>query len=158
MKSYPALLFIAALSLAAILLPGCAKRDQSTSSAQNTKAAVKDLAAAVKETAVDSWESIKDYTHDKRDDFAASLERMAAKHDDSISTMNAKLTGLPDAAAKQRDRASKEFKDARAHLKAQLAELRAATADTWSDAKEKVAQAWQHVQSAYEKVESSPTS
>lgn len=158
MKTFPVLLFIAALSPAAILLPGCAKSDNVTSSAQNTKAAVQDLAASVKETAADSWESIKDYTHEKREDFAASLDRMAAKHDDDISALNAKLTGLPDGAAKQRDRANKEFKDARAHLKAQLAELRVATADTWSDAKGKVSQAWQHMQSAYENLKASPTS
>ena len=157
MKTTNSLLLIAALSPAAILLSSCAKTDSVQQTAQDAKAAAKEMVADVKTAASDSWDSIKEYTYDKRDDFAASLDRMAAKHDGSIQAMNAKLKGLPDAAAKERDSAVKEFNEARAELKSQLVDLNKCTADTWADAKEKAAKSWQRVQAAYEKVKASST-
>jgi hypothetical protein len=158
MKTTHSLLLIAALSPAVILLSSCSKTGSVQQDAQDTKAAAKDIVADVKDAASDSWDSIKEYTYEKRDDFAASLDRMAAKHDGAIQAMNAKLTGLPEAAAKERDSAVKEFNEAHAQLKSQLADLRKSTADTWTDAKEKVAATWQRMQAAYDKVKSSPTS
>ena len=121
MKNKRSLLFIAALSAAFMPLSGCAKNDSVSSAVQDTKAAAKDIAADVKNAAVDSWDAIKDYTYEKRADFSASIDRMAAKHDAEIAAANAKVKGLPDAAAKERDHANKEFADARANLKAALA-------------------------------------
>jgi hypothetical protein len=158
MKINHSLLLIAALSPAANLLSGCAKTDGVQQVARDTKTAAKDIVADVKAAAVDSWDSIKDYTYDKRNDFAASLDRMAAKHDADIREMNAKVKGLPETAAKERDRALKEFNEAHIYLKSQLTELRNGTADTWDNAKKKVAESWEHVQAAYEKVKASPTS
>lgn len=158
MKTTHSLLLIAALSPAAIFLSGCAKADGVQQVAQDTKAAAKDIVADVKAAAVDSWDSIKDYTYEKRNDFAASLDRMAAKHDADVREMNAKVKGLPEAAAQERDRAVKEFNEANIYLKSLLMDLRNGTADTWDNAKKKVAESWEHVQAAYEKVKSSPTS
>ena len=158
MKTAHSFLFIAALSPAVILLSSCAKNDGVQQAAQSTKAAARELAADVKAAVSDSWDNIKDYTYEKRDDFAASLDRMAGKLDANIQEMNAKLTGLPDAAAREQDRAVKEFNAARAQLKSRLADLRSGTADTWVDAKGKVVQAWQRMQAAYDKVKSGPTS
>src|ERR1035437_5846985 len=157
MKTTYSLLLIAALSPAVILLSSCSKTGSAQQAAQDTKAAAKDIVADVKDAASDSWDSIKEYTYEKRDDFAASLDRMAAKHDGDIQEMNAKLKGLPDAAAKERDRAVKEFNEAHAQLKSQLADLRKGTADTWADAKAKVAETWQRMQAAYDKVKASPS-
>jgi outer membrane murein-binding lipoprotein Lpp len=158
MKTTVSLLLIAALSPAIMLLASCTKTNKVDQAVQSTKAAVKELAADVKAAVSDSWDSIKDYTYEKREDFAASLDRMADKRDAEIKEMNAKLTGLPDAAAKERDRAVKEYNEARAYLKSKLAELRTGTADTWADAKEKATEAWKRTQAAYEKVKASPTS
>jgi hypothetical protein len=155
MKTTNSLLLIAALSPAAILLSSCAKTDSVQQTAQDAKTAAKEMVADVKATASNSWDSIKEYTYEKRDDFAASLDRMAAKHDSAIQEMNAKLKGLPDAAARERDHAVKEFNEARVELKSQLANLNKSTAETWADAKEKAAKSWQRVQAAYEKVKSS---
>ena len=158
MKPTRSLLLLAALSPAFILLTACGKSDPVQPAAQNTTATAKELVADVKTTASDSWDSIKDYTYEKREDFSASLDRLAAKRDAEIQELNSKVTGLPDATAKQRDRAVKEFNEARSYLKSQLTDLRTGTADTWADAKEKAAQAWQKVQTAYDKVKASPTS
>jgi len=158
MKTTRSLLLIVALSSATILATGCAKSDSVQAVAQSTPAAVKEAAADVKTAVSDSWDTVKDYTYDKRADFAAALDRMAENRDAEIQAMNAKLTGLPDAAAKDRDQAVKEFNEARSYLKSQLTDLRTGTADTWVDAKEKVAQSWQRMQAAYDKVKASPAS
>ena len=158
MKTSHSLLLIAALSPAAILLSGCAKADAVQQAAQTTKAAAKDIVADVKTAAVDSWDSIKDYTYQKRNDFADTLNRMASKYDADIREMNAKVKDLPEAAAEERDRALKEFNEANIYLKSLLMDLRTGTADTWDNAKKKVAEAWEHVQAAYEKVKARPTS
>ena len=158
MKHTRSHLFLSVLGTVAVLLSSCSKNDSVQTVAQNTKAAAKDITADIKAVALDSWDSIKNYTHDKREDFAAGLERMAAKHDAELAALNAKLTGLPDAAAKQRDHAVKDFKEARANLKSELASLRAGTADTWAEAKESAAQSWQRVHAAFEKIKASPTS
>ena len=157
MKHTRSLLLLIVLGPIAALLSSCSKNDGVQTAVQKTKAATKDIAADIKAVALDSWDSIKDYTYDKREDFAAGLERMADKHDADLATLNAKLTGLPDDAAKQRDRAVKEFKEARTNLKSELASLRASTADTWAEAKESAAQSWQRVQAAYEKIKASST-
>ena len=158
MKNTHTLLLIAGLSPATLLLPGCSKPAGTQPAAQNTMAAAKDLAADVKGAAVDSWDRIKDYTYEKREDFAATLDRMAEKTDADIRAMNAKFTGLPDAAAKERDHAIKEAKEARATLASQLVFLRTSTAETWASAKVQADQAWRHLQDAYNKLKASPTS
>lgn len=158
MKNHRSLLFLAALSAALLPISGCAKNDTIASTVQDTKAAAKDIASDVKKAAVDSWDAVKDFTFEKRAEFSASLDRMAAKHDAAIAEANAKVKGLPEVAAKERDRANKEFADARANLKAALADVGNATADTWAATKEKAAQAWQRVHAAYEKLKATPTS
>ena len=158
MKTIHSLPFFAALSAAAILLSGCAKTDTVQSVAQDTAATAKDVAADVKTAAVDSWDSLKGYTYEKREDFAAGLDRMSDKKDAELRAMNARLAGLPDETAKARDHAVKDYNEARASLKTHLAEVRASSADTWADAKEKTNQAWQRVQATYDKVTSSSKS
>jgi hypothetical protein len=155
-KTIHSLPFVVALSAAVIVLSGCAKTDTVQSVAQDTAATAKDVAVDVKTTAVDSWDNIKDYSYEKREDFAAGLDRMSDKRDAELRSMNAKLAGLPDDTAKARDHAVKDFNEARASLKTHLTDLRASSADTWAAAKEKTAESWQRVQTAYDKATSSP--
>ena len=157
-KTIHSLPFLAALSAAAILLPGCAKTDTVQSVADNTAATAKDVGADIKTTTVDAWDNIKDYTYEKREDFATGVDRMSDKKDTDLRAMNAKFAGLPDETAKARDRAVKDYNEARAGLKTDLAELRASSVDTWAAAKEKTNQAWQRVQATYDKVTASSKS
>jgi hypothetical protein len=157
LKTIHRLFLLAAVSPVAFICSSCSKSSEPTTT-QTVKAAAKEAVADVKEAVADSWDTIKDYTHEKRDDFATRLERMSDKSEAEMKTLNAKMTGLPDAAAVKRDRAVKEFNQARAGLKIQLAELRAATAETWASAKEKTAQAWQRVQTAAANVKASSAS
>lgn len=158
MKNLRSILLLAALSPAVIFSFGCAKKDSVKTVVADTKAAAKELASDVKDVAVDSWDAVKDYTFEKRADFSASLDRMAAKHDAEVAEANAKVKGLPDDAAKARDSANKEFASARASLKVAISELGSATADTWDAAKAKAVEAWHRTQAAYAKLKASATS
>jgi len=142
------LLFAAVLSPAALIFSGCSKGDTSSTPVDQVKAG----AADVSNTVSDSWDSIKDYTYDKRVEFTASFSRMTGKIDDQASDWKAKASSSASA-----DRASavKDYDDARADLKAKVKDLDNATADTWADAKDKVNQAWKHVQSTYDKMTAS---
>lgn len=152
MKTTPLLLTL--LGCAAMLLPACNKNDRAEA-VENTQAAAKDAAVAVKDTAVDTWDSIKDYTYEKRADFADHLDRMAAKRDTEVAALNTKAVHLSDEAAIAREKARQDYADARAYLKTQTDHLRTVTSDMWDDAKEKTSQAWKRVQAAYEKVKDS---
>jgi hypothetical protein len=152
------LLLLAAVGPIAILFSSCSKSNDVGATAQNVKATAKEAVAEVKEAVADSWDTIKDYTHEKREDFAGRLERMVDKRDAEIQTLNARMTGLPDNAAIARDRAVKEFNVARGEMKSQLADLRTASAETWTAAKEKAAQAWQRMQDAGNKIKATATS
>jgi hypothetical protein len=148
MKTTHSLLLLAALAPAALLLPGCSKDDNATSTP----------AVGITDTASASWDTIKDYTFEKRDEFVAGFDRMTAKMDDDRQAANAKADGLSASAAQERDSARKDYDAARADLKANLAALSNASADTWSAAKDKVAQSWQAVQKAYDRMKASVTS
>src|SRR5271169_6405695 len=88
----PLLLFAAAFGSAALFLCGCTKTDNSTKLAQDAKAAVADVKAA----ASDSWDSIKDFTYERRADFSSAMDRMAKDLDDKAAALKAKMAGVPD--------------------------------------------------------------
>lgn len=152
MKFSPSIVLLAAMSAAAMVgLSGCEKKTSVKSVAQDTAAVAKDIATDVKDAAVSTWDTIKDYTFEKKSDFADGVDRLAARTDDGVDTLAAK-------SAPARDKAVEEYRAARATLKTQLGNLRDASADTWSATKEKTVEAWEGVQAAYEKVKKSATS
>ena len=108
MKTSSSLLLLAALRPAVLLTTGCTKPASTPSDSSTT------VASNLQAAASDSWDSIKDYTYEKRVEFAASLDRMAASSDTEVSAMNAKMKGLPADTAKARESAVKEFNDASA--------------------------------------------
>ena len=143
MKTTSSLQLLAALIPVALMSTSCAK---TASTAQDTAASV---ASSVQATASDSWDSIKDYTYEKRVEFAAGLDRMEASSNTTISAMSADAT-------KGRESAVNEFHDADAQMKIQLTALRASTADTWTDAKAKAGAGWQRVKAAYDALTKKP--
>jgi hypothetical protein len=146
------LLLAAGLGPVALLTSGCSKSDNTAAAVDAVKADSKAVVADVKAAAIDTWDSVKDYTFEKRTDFSASVDRMAAQLDDKTSELKAKFATVPAGAAKDREDAVKEYDAARADLKEKLSNLSKATADTWSDSKASVAEAWKRVQAAYEKI------
>jgi hypothetical protein len=139
MKIERSLLALALIPAVLLVSGGCTKTDK-----DNASAVVQDIKA----TATDTWDSVKDFTFERHDEFKASVERMSKSLDDNVAEIRAKA---PAVAATDRDEALKEYDAARADLKASLVDLGNATADTWADAKVKVAAAWQRVQVAYAK-------
>jgi hypothetical protein len=137
---FPSIPLILTLVPAVLLVSGgCTKTDK-----DNAAAVVQDIKA----TATDTWDSIKDFTFERHDEFKATIERMSKSLDDNVAEVRAKA---PAVAASDRDEALREYDAARADLRARLSDLGNATADTWADAKVKVAAAWVRVQAAYEK-------
>jgi hypothetical protein len=155
MKNPKTLLFLLASLGSAVVIgsSGCSKSANSTASndVQDAKAAVTNAAIDVKNAAVDTWDSIRDYTYDKRVDFSTSIDRMDKTMDDKIAEEKAQA---PNTLSADKQAAIKDYDDARADLKARLADLSNATADTWADAKAKVAAAWQRVKADYDKATS----
>jgi hypothetical protein len=145
---------VAGLGFATVIgLSGCSKSDNSAASAnlQDAKDSVKATAIDVKDAAVSTWDSIKDYTYDKRADFSDHLDRMDKTMDEKIAEEKAQS---PSTLAADKQAAIKDYDDARADLKARLTDLSNATADTWADAKAKVAAAWQRLKADYDKATS----
>jgi hypothetical protein len=155
MKTPATLLLILASLVSGLVLglTGCSKSANSTASTnlQDAKTAVTDAAIDVKNAAVDGWESLKDYTYDKRVEFSASMDRMQKNMDEKIATEKAQA---PSTLTADKQAAIKDYDDAKADLKARLTELGNATADTWADAKAKVAAAWQRVKADYDRATS----
>jgi uncharacterized phage infection (PIP) family protein YhgE len=141
----------AVVAPAALLISGCSKSTDSSTVVEQVKA---DTAQAVVDIRVDlsnSWNSIKDYTYEKRADFSSGMDRMSDKLDEKARALRSKTAGASDAASKDREAAIKDYDDARADLKARMTDLGNATADTWSDAKAKTVAAWNRVRAAYDK-------
>jgi hypothetical protein len=158
MKTNRSLLLIVAIIAPAALLgtSGCSKSDNSKTqeAVQDVKDTTKDVAADVKTAAVNTWDSIKDFTFDRRSDFSAGMDRMAKNLDSKVATLKSNASTAPDAAAKDKAAAIKDYDEARADLKAKLSDLDNATADGWADAKAKVEASWDKVQAAYNKASS----
>jgi hypothetical protein len=109
---------------------GCSKTDKDNAAS---------VAQDIKTTAIDSWNSIKDFTFEKKAEFCDYMGKMNDKMDDKVTDLKSKGKTVPD------------YDDARADLKKSLTELNNATADTWSDAKDKVEKAWARVKADYDK-------
>jgi len=152
MKSSHLLSLLAALAApVALFTLGCSKSSDSSTVVEQVKSGATAAAVDVKVAVSDSWDSIKDFTYDRRADFSSGLHRMNDSLDEKARTVRSKMADVPDAASKDRDAAVKEYDDARADLKVKMADLDNATADTWSDAKAKTAAAWTRVKVAYDK-------
>lgn len=150
MKSHrPLLLALSLLTPAALVLSGgCAKSTDTkvADAVQDAKVAVKDAAIDIKDGAVSTWNRIKDYTFDKKADFASGIDSATKKMDETLADLKAKAT----ADTPEKTKARQEYDEARAELKAKLADLGNATADTWADAKAQVSKAWDKVQASYD--------
>jgi hypothetical protein len=149
MKNYRSLSLALSILSPALLVfcGGCSKStsDKVADAAQDTTNAVKAVAIDVKDDAVATWNSIKDYTFDKRSEFSASIKGSVQKMDDKVTDLKAKAsTDSPEKA-----KALQAYDDARAELKVKLTDLGNATEATWADAKAGVNKAWDKVESAY---------
>lgn len=130
---------------AALLLCGCTKNhSMSGTSAANNPPASSTAAANTGATAMTSpnnqsldstWQEIKGYAYDQRDQFKAKLNDMV----DQISTEASSAKG----------QAATQLADARDNLRSSISQVDQATSDTWQSTKDQVGQAVQKAESAY---------
>jgi hypothetical protein len=124
------------LAIALLLAAGCSKTDSDNASA---------VAHDIKVTAVDSWNSIKDFTFEKRAQVSATLDKMSADVDARVATMKAQGRQVPD------------YDAAHTELKNSLDDLSHATSETWEASKARVERAWDRVKADYEKAKAQST-
>jgi hypothetical protein len=130
--------------LGVIILSGCTKEEQAKVGS-SVKSAYEDSRAAMAK----AWDSVKDYTFDKRDEFNARTNAITAEMDVQISEMRANFADA--IASASRKAAMEELKNAEADYKDKLRALASATADTWESAKNNLILAWNRLQAAYYK-------
>jgi hypothetical protein len=118
------------LASALLLAAGCSKTDSDNAAA---------VAQDIKVTAIDSWNSVKDFTFEKRAELSATLDKMSSDMDARVADMKAQGKKVPD------------YDDARTELRASLDDLGRATTDTWATSKARVERAWDRVKADYEK-------
>ena len=135
---------------ALVFSTGCSKSnsDKVADAVQDAKVAVKDAATDIKDGAISTWNSIKDFTYDKRSDFAAGVDKATKSMDEKLAELKAKAT----ADTPEKTKAREEYDEARAELKAKLNDLGNASADTWAAAKVEVSKAWDKVEASYDKL------
>jgi len=149
----PLLLLAAAMCPATLFLAsGCSKTDDPKTSMRDAKASAEKAVADMKVAVSDTWDSIKDFTYEKRADLSARIDRMSRDLDARTAALTARVAGVPDATSADRVRAMKEYDEARAELKARLADLGNASAHTWAEAKARAAVAWKNMQAACDRV------
>lgn len=120
-----------------LLLSACSKTRDANSNTAATSASSTPAATAGSMTAnaVDTWDSVKNYSYDQRAEFEAKAKAYAAEID------------ARTAAAK--GDAKNRLAQARDDLRNATSELGNATAQTWDATKERVGRAWQQAESAY---------
>lgn len=106
----------------------------------------------------ESWDLIKDYTFDQRNEFIAALIRMSKAIDEQVLELSAKRPLTPTVVADDWEFALKELDSARSDLKWKISELAKTRPDNWADARERVATAWQRTQEAFDSVKATSTS
>jgi hypothetical protein len=91
-------------------------------------------AAAVRASASDTWDSLKNYSYDQRSEFTQKVTEYANRLDNNLSVAKGS--------------AGAKVTEARDELRTAAAELSNATADTWDATKDRVGRAMQKADSA----------
>lgn len=107
----------------------------------------------MKEKALNAWHSIKDYTHDKKEDLAASTSELLQKTDERIEALEAKMNeewdSLSEASREKSQQALAALKEKRAQAGALWEELKQSSAETWDDTKETFGDHYQNMVDEY---------
>lgn len=137
-------ILLLSIGLGALALAGCSKSERA-----EAQAGIKDAYQESKAAVADAWSDLKTYSFEKRTEFTAHTQAMAAKLDAEVSALQAGDAAKKASASRQA--AMAELKDARADLSTKLDALGSATADTWASAKAAVIAAWERTEAAYRK-------
>ena len=130
------------LIASAFLLSACSDDEQASFRAERA-------ADNTREALSDTWDNIKDYTYEKREDFADSAKAMSSRLEAESAELRAEVSGAQASAS--RKAAWEEFKSSQADFDDKVDALGQASSDTWDQAKDEVKAAWERVEAAYHK-------
>ncbi len=134
---------IAAVACTSFLV-GCTKQEQ-----HNATAAVKDTYQDSKAAMARTWDNVKGYSFDKKNDFTASAKSATEQMDAQVSQLRANYSEAKATAS--RKAAMEELKRDEADYKQKLNALGNATSATWDAAKNNVILAFDKMQASYYK-------
>ncbi len=132
--------------------PGCSKAERAEAEAK-TRDALAETGEKVREAYADSkaalsntWEDVKSYTYEKREDFTAAGKAMKAEMEAKASELRAEYSEAKASASRRA--AMEELKNSEADYREKLDALGTATAATWDSAKQNVIAAWNRFEAA----------
>lgn len=137
-----AVVSLASLASLAFLGAGCSKKTQSDANS-TMKGAYGDTKAVMGNT----WDNVRSYSYDKRDDFTKGAKAMSSNMEAQMSEVRANYSEAKASAT--RKAAMADLKSAETDYKDKVDALGKATAATWDSAKQNVIAAWDRVQAAY---------
>jgi hypothetical protein len=99
-----------------------------------------------------SWNDIKNFNYEQRDQFMAGLDLLQKRLELQIASLKAKREKLPATEDPgEFDRELNVLATARTRFLSSSTDLGKATSDNWSQLKDRVGAAWENVQEAYHK-------
>ena len=123
-----------------ILVTACSER-QTEKTADQVSDSTREAYQNTKDFVSDGWNSIKDYTYDRKDQFSDTMSAMG----DSIEKRYRDIKG-----SNLSDDAKRSIENALSKFKRSMKNLGDATADTWDDAKDEAHEAWEELKDVYD--------
>ena len=130
----------------------CALLPCDTALAQAAKAPEK---KDVEKKTADTWESVKDYTHAKKDEAVAYASKLMKQTDAQIKQLQAKASKASGDAKAEYNRQIAALKDKQFDAGKKLREMRDATAASWDTAKTGFADAYRDLRDTYKRLRES---
>ncbi|HVZ66582.1 MAG TPA: hypothetical protein VG936_18600 [Lacunisphaera sp.] len=134
------------LTLAAVLTfaNACSRQDRDAAATQAKDGLDKSIAALD-----NTWNKVKGYTYEKRDQFMSEWKSANAQAEAKIHDLEASYADAQASASHRQ--AMEELKRDDADYQAALKSLGSASANEWDAAKEKTIAAWHKLQAAYDR-------
>ena len=101
--------------------------------------------------AADTWEDVKSYTVEKKDDAVAYGKKLVRQTDREIKDLDRKASKASDEAKAQFQSDMKELKAKRKQAAKKLDEMSKASSGAWDDAKNGFADAYKDLHDSYDK-------
>ncbi len=119
--------------------------------AQPAMAAAQTTAADVSKQTSETWNTIKSYSVDKKNDAVAYGKQLMKDTDAKITQLEAKASKASGEAKARYEKELKELKVTRANAAAKLDKMEKESGKAWNDAKQGFADAYRDLQNAYHK-------
>jgi len=118
-------------------------------------AALAQAAKAPEKKTADTWESVKDYTHAKKDEAVAYASKLMKQTDAQIKQLQAKASKATGDAKAEYNKQIAALKDKQFDAGKKLREMRDATAASWETAKVGFADAYRDLRETYKRLRES---